>query len=185
MHTQPKLVLSHYDVGRIQDIWPTLVGVYTEVYAREITEDPFFSVERFEERLRGHAAAPNWEAVVGYAHGQPVGYAYGYALRPGAWWSALRTPVEDSLTLETGSRTFGLAEIMVKQSWRKTGTAEAIHSELLGHRSEERAALLVERAHPRVRALYERWGYHWFGEILPFPDAPLYDAMIKPLRSAG
>jgi hypothetical protein len=53
---------------------------------------------------------------------------------------------------------------------------------LLAHRSEERAALLVERGHPRVRALYERWGYDLFGEILPFADAPLYDALIKPLR---
>jgi hypothetical protein len=69
-----------------------------------------------------------------------------------------------------------------REPWRKTGIARTIHDELLNHRGEERAALLVERAHPRVRALYEHWGYQWFGEILPFPDAPLYDAMIKPLR---
>ena len=183
MRADSRLALTHYQRGRLEEIWPTLIDVYAEVYAKEITEDPFFSIERFEDRLQGHTSAPHWEAVVGEADGQVVGYAYGYTLRAGkSWWTALRTPVDDSLTEETGSRTFGLAEIMVKVPWRKTGTARTIHDELISHRTEERAALLVERAHPRVRALYERWGYQWFGEILPFPDAPLYDAMIKPLR---
>lgn len=182
--TAGDLTLMHYQRDRLDEIRSTLIEVYAEIYDKEIAADPFFSVERFEERLKGHTAAPNWEAVVGNVNGEVVGYAYGYALRAGkSWWTALRTPVEDdSLTDETGSRTFGLAEIMVKVPWRKTGTARAIHDELLSHRTEERAALLVERAHPRVRALYESWGYRWFGEVLPFPDAPVYDAMIKPLR---
>ncbi len=184
MHAGTKLTLTHYTFSQLDEIWPTLIDVYAEVYAKEIAADPFFSVERFEDRLKNHTAAPNWEAVVGEVDGEIVGYAYGYALRAGkSWWTALRTPVaDDSLTDETGSRTFGLAEIMVKAQWRGTGVARTIHDELLSHRSEERAALLVERAHPRVRALYERWGYRWVGEILPFPDAPLYDAMVKPLR---
>jgi Acetyltransferase (GNAT) family len=161
--------------------------VYAEIYAKEITDNPFDSVERFEERLRGHTSAPNWEAVVGAVDGQVAGYAYGYTLRAGkSWWVALRTPVEDeSLIEETGRRTFGLAEIMVKERWRKTGAAQAIHDELLAHRAEERAALFVDPAHPRVRALYERWGYRWFGSVLPFPDSPLYDAMIKPFGRGG
>jgi GNAT superfamily N-acetyltransferase len=177
------LRLTHYQRGRLEDIRPVLIEVYAEVYAKEIAEDQFFSVESFEDRLRGHTSAPNWEAVAGAVDGQVVGYAYGYTLRAGkSWWVALRTPVDDdSLTEETGSRTFGLAEIMVKEPWRKTGIARSIHDELLVRRAEERAALLVERAHPRVRALYEGWGYRWFGEVLPFPDAPVYDAMIKPL----
>lgn len=32
-----------------------LIDVYAEVYAEEATTDPFFSVERFTERLRAHA----------------------------------------------------------------------------------------------------------------------------------
>ncbi|MBJ3805676.1 acetyltransferase [Streptomyces flavofungini] len=29
-----------------------------------------------------------------------------------------------------------------------------------------------------MRALYEGWGYEWFGEVLPFSDSPLYDALV-------
>jgi len=177
------LTLTHYRRDKLEEIRPTLIGIYAEVYAKEIINDPFLSAERFAERLQGHTAAPNWEAVAGEVDGQVAGYAYGYTLRAGkSWWTALRTPVDDSLTEETGHRTFGLAEIMVKEPWRKTGTAQAIHDELLAARPEERAALLVDPDHPRVRALYERWGYEWFGKVRPFPDAPFYDAMIKSLR---
>ena len=187
MCADSRLELTHCQRGRLDEVWPTLVEVYAEVYAREIAEDEFFSVGSFEDRLRGHTSAPNWEAVVGSVDGQVVGYAYGYTLRAGrSWWVALRTPVDDeSLIEETGSRTFGLAEIMVKGPWRKRGIARAIHDELLARRAEERAALFVERAHPRVRALYEGWGYRWLGEVLPFPDAPVYDAMIMLLSRGG
>lgn len=183
MRMESGLALVHYQRARLEEVWGNLVEVYTDVYAEEIAGDPFFSVGSFEERLHSHTSAPNWEAVVGEADGRIVGYAYGYTLRAGkSWWTALRTPVDDeSLIEETGSRTFGLAEIMVREPWRKMGIARAIHDELLASRPEERVALLVERAHPRVRALYEEWGYRWLGEVLPFPDAPLYDAMIKPL----
>ncbi len=177
------LALTHYHRDRLDEIWQTLIDVYAEIYAKEITENPFFSVERFVDRLEGHTKGANWEAVLGEVGSQVVGYAYGYTRRAGkSSWATLRTPLDESLIDETGSRTFTLNEIMVKAPWRKAGIAQTIHNELLSHRSEERAALLVERAHPRVRALYEHWGYQWFGEILPFPDAPLYDAMIKPLR---
>jgi GNAT superfamily N-acetyltransferase len=177
------LVLTHYQRGQLDEVRPALIEVYAGVYAEKIAGDEFYSLERFGERLRGHTSAPNWEAVVGAVDGQVVGYAYGYAVRAGrSWWAGLRTPVEDeSLIEETGSRTFGLAEFMVKGPWRKTGIARMIHDELLAHRAEERVALLVHPEHPRVRGLYEDWGYRWFGSVLPFPDAPLYDAMVKPL----
>jgi hypothetical protein len=70
----------------------------------------------------------------------------------------------------------------VVEKVRGTGAARQIHDELLRGRPEERVTLLVERDHPKVRALYEAWGYEWFGELLPFPDAPLYDAMVLDLH---
>ncbi|WP_405878592.1 hypothetical protein OG762_08015 [Streptomyces sp. NBC_01136] len=70
---------------------------------------------------------------------------------------------------------------MVVEKVRGTGAAHEIHDELLRGRSEERVTLLVERDHPRVHALYEAWGYPHFGEVLPFEDAPLYDAMMLTL----
>jgi hypothetical protein len=84
--------------------------------------------------------------------------------------------------VETGSRTFALSELMVVESIRGTGVAKQVHDELWRPRHEEQVTLLAERAHPRVRARYEEWGYQWLGELRPFPDAPLYDAMVLPLR---
>ncbi|MEV5309148.1 hypothetical protein [Streptomyces sp. NPDC052610] len=84
----------------------------------------------------------------------------------------------EEATAETGTRTFALSELMVVEKIRGTGAAKLIHDELLRGRPEDRVTLLVERDHPRVRALYEAWGYEWFGEVLPFSDAPLYDAMM-------
>lgn len=109
----------------------------------------------------------------------PVGYAYGCTLQQTTrWWNGLRTPVPDGATTETGTRTSALAELMVVEKTRGTGVTRPIHDALLRDRPEERLTLLVERAQPKVRALYEAWGYEWFGEVLPFADALLYDALI-------
>jgi hypothetical protein len=54
------------------------LDVYAEVYAKEITTDPFFSLERFAERLNGHSSRSGWACVVGEVEGDVVGYAYGF-----------------------------------------------------------------------------------------------------------
>ncbi|WP_405619624.1 hypothetical protein OG292_32445 [Streptomyces sp. NBC_01511] len=64
---------------RTPDVRPTLAELYAEVYADRLS-DPFFSMERFQERLDGHVSRPGWEAVVGYDNGQAAGYAYGSPL---------------------------------------------------------------------------------------------------------
>jgi GNAT superfamily N-acetyltransferase len=143
---------------------------------------PFFSMRQFEQRLNGHTSVAGWECVLGSIDDEPVGYAYGFPLPKGdRGWSGLRTPVDPALIEETGTRTFALCEIMVREQWRKKGVAFAIHEELVRHRPEERVNLLVEKTHPRVRALYERWGYTWIAEQQSFSDGPIYDAMIRSL----
>lgn len=177
------IAMKHFTANELAEVRDVLINVYAEVYADRLHEE-FQTVERFAERLEGHASGPGWECVVGYDDGEPVGYAYGYTLPTRAnWWKGLRTPVDPGLIEETGRRTFALCELMVRAPWRGTGAAKAIHDELVSNRPEERVTLLVERDHPRVRALYERWGYQWIGELLPFPDAPLFDSLILPLRT--
>jgi hypothetical protein len=38
-------------------------------------------------------------------------------------------------------------------------------------------SLVVEHEHPKVRHLYERWGYTFIGTRQPVPDAPILDVM--------
>lgn len=183
MSQTPAVTLVRYGTEQLPSIRPTLVSLYGEVYEKEIAEDPFFSVERFEQRLRGHSSRPGWEAVVAYDGGEAAGYAYAAPLpeRTG-WWSHMLTPLPDEETREDGTRTLALFELMVRAPWRKTGLAQRIHEELLTGRREERVTLLVEPGHPKVKALYERWGYRHIGDQQPFPDAPVYATMLRNLR---
>jgi GNAT superfamily N-acetyltransferase len=176
------LTIECRDAAGFTDIRSELLRVYADVYVERLDEE-FHSVDRFDERLGWNTEVPGFAVVVGFADGSPVGFAYGCTLQPGTrWWSGLRTPVPDDSVMETGSRTFALSELMVMERIRGTGVAKQIHDELLRLRHEERVTLLVERAHPSVRARYEEWGYRWLGEMMPFPDAPLYDALVLPLH---
>jgi len=67
--------------------------------------DPFYSAERFAERVRGYMKAPGFELVVAEMEGAPCGLALGYALPVGArWWQGLTTPVDPEMIAETGDR---------------------------------------------------------------------------------
>lgn len=184
MTPTPAVELRRYGRDDLDSIRQVLTDVYAEVYADRIA-DPFFSIERFEDRLEGHVSRDPWEVVIGWDAGEPVGYAYGSPLPPGSrWWEGMLEPLPEDLTTEDGHRTMALFELMVRRPWRKTGTAHRIHEELLAGRREERATLLVEPTHPKVKALYEAWGYRNVGDQRPFPDAPLYATMLRTLHGA-
>lgn len=175
---------ADYDGGAVRQI---LLDVYAEVYAEQIATDPFFSMEWFADRLENHVEGRRWEAVVGYDGDDPVGYGYGCSLSPGArWWSVVvdvsGAPLDEEYTYETGDRTLALFELMVRVRWRRTGTAHRIHEELLAGRSDQRVSLGNNAEHGRVRALYESWGYQKVGTSRPFPDAPLYNVLVRDLR---
>ncbi|RKN76310.1 GNAT family N-acetyltransferase [Streptomyces klenkii] len=173
--------LTRYAADDLPSVRQTLVATYAEVYADQLS-NPFFSVERFEERLAGHASRPGWGAVVGYVEGRAVGYAYASPLPPGTrWWAGMLQPLPEADSEEDGKRTLALFELMVRRPWRGTGAAQRIHEELLSGRPEQRVTLLVDPAHAKVKALYERWGYRYIGDQRPFPDAPVYATMLRAL----
>lgn len=175
------LTVTYYRAEDFEQIAPQLIEVYAEVYEREAADDPFFTVERFTERLRAHASRPRWGCAFGDVDGEPVGYAYGFARTASYDWHGLITSAPADQLVETDTRTFALCEVMVRAPWRGTGIAHTLHEELMSHRVEERSHLLVEQEHPRVRALYERWGYVPMGVMQPYPDSPRYDSLIRPL----
>jgi GNAT superfamily N-acetyltransferase len=143
-------------------------------------------VDRFIKRLQQHAASPRWEAVVGYHDTDPIGYAYG-AARPATtgYWATLTPPPDDNFAHEDGERTFVLFEFMILPDWRGTGASRVVHDALLAGRPEPRVSLAVENDHPRVRALYQRWGYQLVGQRTPTPDSPVMDIMWRPRELPG
>lgn len=177
----PEVTLRHVKRNELDSVRQLLLDVYAEIYADRL-DDPFFTVDRYNERLTNHANRDGWEAVIGYDGDEPVGYAYAAPLPPDArWWTHQLEPLAPDFTEETGSRTLALFEIMVRTPWRNTGTAHAIHEDLLSRRTEERVTLLVELSHPAVKRLYESWGYESVGDQEPFPDSPLYSTMVRTL----
>jgi GNAT superfamily N-acetyltransferase len=175
------LTVGYYTAADLPAIEDKLLAVYAEVYQREAAADPFFSIDSYTQRLHAHATAPRWGCAFGDIDGEPVGYAYGFARTASYAWNGLLTLVPTDQLTETDTRTFALCEVMVRAPWRGKGIARTLHDELMSHRAEERSHLLVEQEHPKVRALYERWGYRWMGVMQPYPDAPRYDSMILPL----
>jgi len=181
MTTLDELQLTGYDSAAARAVTRRLVDVYADVYA-DRAGNPFFSVDRFAERLDLHLSASGYALVTGELGGELVGYAYGASLRAGTlWWSGLREPVEPELLRETGHRTFALNEIMVRAPWRRRGIAQRLHAALLADRPESRATLLVEQENAPALAAYTKWGWRQVGHLQPFPDAPVYASMLLDL----
>lgn len=143
--------------------------------------DPFYSPERFADRLRGYTAAPGFLLVAAAERdGELVGFAFGYPLPPGArWWNGLLDDVAPDDVAETGKRTFALCELHVRADRRGQGLATALHDRLADSGCE-RLTVLVRPENPALE-VYERWGYRRMGRLKPYPDSPVYQALVMKL----
>ena len=144
---------------------------------------PFYSPSRYWERLEAYASREDFGFVTGRLGAELVGYALGYPLSPGSgWWRGIRGDVDQPLLTETGHRTFAFNELMVRPQWRRRGYASALHDALLRDRPEARATLLVRPDNTAARHAYRSWGWYKIGELQPFDDAPIFDAMVLDLH---
>ncbi|ROO84449.1 acetyltransferase (GNAT) family protein [Actinocorallia herbida] len=161
----------------------TVQDVHADAYAETLT-DPFRAGSEFMRRFDTYTSREHFDFVFVLADGHIVGQAWGWPLPPDtAWWNGLDAEPEPSFTTETGTRTFALSEIMVRRAWTGRGIAHALHNELLRHRPEQRATLLVRPTNPAYPA-YLRWGWHPVGRLRPdLPHAPTFDALILSLRN--
>jgi GNAT superfamily N-acetyltransferase len=176
------VVLCQHDAAATEQKLDTVVGpVYVASHV-DVIDNPFYSVDRFLERVRGYLKAPGFGLAAAYNDDTPIGLAFGYPLSVGSrWWEGATTPLSDDFVRETGHRTFALNELMVVPDWQGQGVATLLHNELLGNRTEERATLLVRSDNASAHAAYARWGWHKVGTLQPYPDAPNFDAMLLPL----
>lgn len=166
---------SHEDLPRIRQ---TLLDVHADAYADQM--DDFH--QRFPWFVDHWGGNPGFSCMIGYDGDEPVGFAYGAPATPEReWWREHLDPAP------ADPATFSVSELMVRPRWRKTGTARRLHHALVASRDEHLAVLLVDTTHPKVRTLYESWGYRPIGERQPFPDSPVYTVMLAnlPLPNEG
>jgi ribosomal protein S18 acetylase RimI-like enzyme len=114
----------------------------------------------FARRFRVMRRQPGFVLAEARHGGYLVGYAFGTPLRPStSWWRQLTTPLPDEITAELPGRTFALAELVVRASWRRQGIAGALHDLILENRPEERATLTVRPSATAAQQAFRKWGW--------------------------
>ncbi|MER7000150.1 GNAT family N-acetyltransferase [Streptomyces sp. NPDC000410] len=158
-----------------------LLDVYAEVRA-PLLHMPNYAVTAFGERLDRHGSESGFVAVLAYADGHPVGFAYGNTVGHGDryWQRTSPTPAEQY----TECPALALKEGGVRPAWRGTGTARRIHDALLAESAEAYVTLMVNPAagDGKVHELYRSWGYEDIGQSQPSPASPVLTVMIRPIR---
>jgi ribosomal protein S18 acetylase RimI-like enzyme len=155
-----------------------LAALHAEACADETV--PFAGRFRVQRRQPGFVLA---EARHG---GYLVGYAFGMPLRPStSWWRYLTTPLPDEVTAEHPGRTFALAELLVRASWRRQGIGQALHDLILANRPEERATLTVPQAATPAQHAFRKWGWRKLARTRgESPGSPVSDILITILPPA-
>lgn len=178
------LTFRRYTADQARGARDVVQAVYESAYWESIESgDPFSRPESFMGRYDAYASNPLFDLVVAFDGDGPVGQAWGWALGASShWWEGLEPEPEPGFTVEDGTRTFALSEIMVIRSHTGHGIAHALHDELLRGRQEQRATLLVRPANARAYSAYLRWGWRAVAKLRPrWPDAPTFDVLMLPL----
>jgi len=131
-------------------------------------------------RGRVRRRQPGFALVEARHGGYLVGYASGVPLRPStSWWRGLTTPLPDEVTAEHPGRTFALAELLVRASWRRQGIGRELHGLLLDGRPEERATLTVPPGAGAAQAAFRSWGWRKVARARgDAPGAPVLDVLV-------
>ncbi len=177
-----RLTLTIYGADTSMDLLSTVGELYAEIYAEPPYNEGPAEVEDFTSGWSQRIDQHNFRLVMARRGDEPIGFAFGYQLRTQTkWWDGALTPLPDEITAEHSGRTFAIIEIAVRGPYRQRGVGRLLHTHLTAGLSEERITLTVRPDAPAPQRAYCSWGYRSVGQIQPFPDGPVYDAMIKPL----
>jgi len=156
-----------------------LLELHAEVYA----EPPYRrddDASEYAGRFAVQRRQPGFVLAEARHGGYLVGYACGMPLRPStAWWRDLTAPLPADVTAEHPGRTFALADLLVRASWRRQGIARSLHDLLLAGRPEERATLTVLPAAAPAQHAFRAWGWRKVARTRdPGPGSPVCDVLL-------
>ena len=155
----PDITFALLDGRQAAEHADELQALHAEVYA-----DPPYRQKAdaalFAERFRVQRRQPGFVLAEARSGDFLVGYAAGMPLRPStSWWRELTTALPEDLTAERTGRTFALAELLVRASWRRQGIAGTLYDLLMEDRPEERATLVVSPAAAPAQNAFAKWGW--------------------------
>ena len=158
-------------------------GELRELHAEVYAEPPYrrdHDAGQFARRFAVHRRQPGFVLAEARHGGYLVGYASGMPLRPStSWWRDLTAPLPAEVTTEHPGRTFALADLLVRASWRRQGIARALHDLLLADRPEERATLTVLPAAAAAQHAFRAWGWRKVARARdPSPGSPACDVLL-------
>lgn len=161
-------------------------GELQELHAEVYAEPPYRRDDdagQFARRFAVQRRQPGFVLAEARHGGYLVGYASGMPLRPStSWWRDLTAPLPAEVTTEHPGRTFALADLLVRASWRRQGIARALHDLLLADRPEERATLTVLPAAAPAQHAFRSWGWRKVARARgPGPGAPVRDVLLTTL----
>jgi ribosomal protein S18 acetylase RimI-like enzyme len=164
---------------------PELLELRTEVRS-EAPVLPDDEAEGLRPRLKVQFRQPGFALAEARHGGYLVGYAAGWPLRPSsAWWRNLTTALPAEVTTEHPGRTFALADLLVRASWRRQGIGADLHRLILAGRPEERATITVRPAATAAQRAFRSWGWDKVARTRgPGPGAPACDVLLL-TRLAG
>lgn len=181
MSDRTEITLATHVGRHATQSFPTLGQLYRNVYAEPPYHEGESDAADFEASLEQRSEQPEFRVVVAHESvDQPIGFALGHRLEPGTkWWRGALTPLPERITEEHRGRTFAIIELAVLRPHRQRGLGRALHDELVAGLDVERLTLLVRPDAVPAAAAYRSWGYERVGQIQPFPDGPVYDAMVR------
>ena len=158
---------------------------FQALHAQVCAEPPYGPCDAggFAGRFRVQRRQPGFVLAEARHGGYLVGYASGMPLRPStSWWRDLTAPLPAEVTTEHPGRTFALADLLVRASWRRQGIARALHDLLLADRPEDRATLTVLPAAAAAQHAFRAWGWRKVARARdPSPGSPACDVLLATL----
>lgn len=177
-----QLTLTIYGTDTSLDQRSAVGDLYAEIYAEPPYNEGPADAENFTSGWSRTIDQRNFRLVIARRADEPIGFAFGLQLRTRTkWWNGALTPLPAEVTTEYPGRTFAIIEMAVRRPYRQRGIGRLLHTHLTAGLSEERIVLLVRPETPAPQHAYRSWGYPSVGQVQPSSDAPVYDAMIKPL----
>lgn len=179
------VVLQSLSGSQARTVRDTIADVQARSYVDAIaTGNPFESTEAFMERFEVYSAAPGFSMVLATIDGEPVGQAFGWPLGVDTtWWKGLvldpGQPSTEEFTVEDGTKTYALSELMVDKKHTGHGIAGVLYRGLLTGRTEQRVTWLVNPANQNAYAIYRHWGARRVGTLQPaWQGAPQFHVLI-------